>query len=149
MAIQIPEGGNFGYDLTVKYTNSGAHDVICGVSLAVGGSGNYNIHAPWFVLFNIPIGTSVRVVIPNLSAAGLSAGTYDALACAGETYTPGTKAADLVDGAGNIVGILFGAGTGLPHGFTPPVCAEKIGELVIGPAVGEVTAQIINFNLVI
>ena len=147
MAIQIPEGGSFGYDVTLKYSNSGAHDVICGISLAKGGSGNYNIHAPWFVIFNAPTGTSIRVAIQNLSAAGLSQGTYDALACAGKTYTPGTKVSDLVDGNGNVVGILYQAGTGSPHGFDPQVCSEKIGELVIGPA--GVSAQIINFNLTV
>jgi len=147
MPIQIPQNGKFGYDVTLKYANSGAHDVICGVSLAAGGSGNYNIHCPWFVVFNQPVGTSVRVTIPNISASGLPLGTYDALACAGETYTPGTKISDLIDQYSNVVGALYQAGTGAPHGFDPQICSVKMGELIIGGA--GVSAQILSFNLVV
>lgn len=147
MAIQIPEAGNFGYDVSLKYTNSGSHDVICGMRLAAGGSKNYNIFGPWFVLFNIPTQTPVNMVIPSISTAGISQGIYDALAIAGVSYTPGTKLSDILDGEGNVIGIMYQANTGSLHEFSPPVQSEKIGELIIGaPGVG---AQIIDFNLVI
>ncbi len=97
---------------------------------------------PWWVIFNVPTGGQYNV---EINATGdVTPGTYQAKARAWTDYNAGTKASDLVDSSGNIVGALYNGGTG---SVNPPILDEAVQTIVIGQAV--VSATIDNFTITI
>ena len=128
---------------TIQATNTGTpHDLNCGCSLLNPTTGEELYPLPWWVIFNVPTGGQYNV---EINATGdVTPGTYQAKARAWTDYNAGTKASDLVDSSGNIVGALYNGGTG---SVNPPILDEAVQTIVIGQAV--VSATIDNFTITI
>lgn len=124
-------------------TNTGTqHDLICGCSLVDPSTGEELVMLPWWRIFNVPTGGQWIVTIA--ASGDIPARTYLAKARAWTGYTAGTKAADLKDTAGNIVGILYQGGTG---SCNPPILDEKSQTIVVGPAA--ISARIDTFTITV